>query len=117
MVLDEFSAADWVNPKSRAVLMGDFNATEDEPAIELASERLQDAFRACHASDPGYTWLRTNPLNRGWKNMPDRRLDYIFCPKGAKVRRAGVILDKGAPSFASDHYGVFAELEWPKKKK
>lgn len=116
MVLDEFSAADWVHPNSRAVLMGDFNATEDEPAIELACERLQDAFRVRHPSQPGYTWLRTNPMNRGWKNMPDRRLDYIFCPKGVKVRRAEVILNTPAPVFASDHFGLFAELEWGKRK-
>jgi endonuclease/exonuclease/phosphatase family metal-dependent hydrolase len=117
MVLDEFSAADWVSPNSRAVLMGDFNATEDEPAIELACERLQGAYRACHATDPGYTWIASNPMNRGWKNMPDRRLDYIFCPKRVRVVRADVILTQATPIFASDHYGVVAELEWRKNSR
>jgi endonuclease/exonuclease/phosphatase family metal-dependent hydrolase len=117
MVLDEFSAADWVNPKSRAILMGDFNATEDEPAIELACERLQDAYRMCHTGDDGYTWVRSNPYNKPWQKMPDRRLDYIFCPKGVKVDRADVILTRPGPVFASDHYGVFAELEWSEKKR
>lgn len=115
MVLDEFSAADWVSPRSRALLMGDFNATDDEPAIELACERLQDAYRALHPREPGYTWIRTNPMNKRWKDMPDRRLDYIFCPKKVKVRRADVILNKPAPIFASDHFGLFAELEWTMK--
>lgn len=116
MVLNEFSLAGWTKPNSRAVLMGDFNATDDEPAIELACERLQDAYRACHPSAPGYTWLRKNPMNRGWKNMPDRRLDYIFCPKGVRIRRAEVILREPAPIFASDHFALFAELEWGERK-
>lgn len=34
---------------------------DDEPAIELACERLQDAYRTCHPTAPGYTWLRNNP--------------------------------------------------------
>lgn len=117
MVLDEFSAADWLNPKSRALLMGDLNAAEDEPAIELARERLQDVYRAAHANGFGYTWVRSNPFNKPWQNMPDRRLDYIFCPKGVTVKRAEIILDQPAPIFASDHYGVFAELEWTEKKR
>jgi endonuclease/exonuclease/phosphatase family metal-dependent hydrolase len=117
MVLDEFSAADWVSPQAHSVLMGDFNATDDEPAIELTCERLQDAYRALHPKDPGYTWVRTNPMNQHWKDMSDRRLDYIFCPKGVKVRRAEVILDKPAPVFASDHFGLFVELEWTERRR
>jgi endonuclease/exonuclease/phosphatase family metal-dependent hydrolase len=117
MVLDEFSAADWVSPTARAVLMGDLNATEDEPAIELVCERLQDSYRSLHPDEPGYTWMRSNPMNRGWKNMPNRRLDYIFCPKDVKVRRAEVILNDPAPVFASDHFGLFAELEWMESRR
>lgn len=117
MVVDEFTINDWTDPNSRAVLMGDFNAMEYEPAIHLAAEKLKDAFRSIHESEPGYTWVRSNPLNRAWRNMPDRRMDYIFCPRNVKVRRAEVIFDGSNGSrIASDHFGLLAELEWPSPK-
>jgi hypothetical protein len=28
------------------------------------------------------------------------------------VNKSEIILDQAAPVFASDHFGVFAELEW-----
>ncbi len=113
MVIDEFSRNDWTDPNHRAVLLGDFNATDQEPAIHLANERLKDAFRALHPQDPGYTWVSRNPLNNGPKNMPDRRLDYIFCPRDVKVRRAEVVFNSTeGGSYASDHFGLLADLDW-----
>jgi endonuclease/exonuclease/phosphatase family metal-dependent hydrolase len=116
MIIDEFSSNDWMSPTSRAVLMGDFNATENEPAIHLASEKLTDAFRSLHPYDSGYTWLRENPVNRAWRNMPDRRLDYAFCPRAVKVHRADVVFHRrDGVGYASDHLGLLADLEWPSR--
>jgi endonuclease/exonuclease/phosphatase family metal-dependent hydrolase len=113
MVIDEFSSNEWTDPDSRALLVGDFNATEQEPAIHLANERLNDVFRTLHKNEPGYTWIGSNPLNRTWKNMPDRRLDYIFCPRNVHVRRAQIIFDgSNGSKCASDHFGLLADLEW-----
>jgi endonuclease/exonuclease/phosphatase family metal-dependent hydrolase len=117
MVIDEFSVNEWTTSDARAVLMGDFNAGEDEPCIHLARQKLKDCFRTAHPSEPGYTWLRSNPLNRKWKNMPDRRLDYIFCPQDVRIRRAVVVFNrKDGVGYASDHFAVLADLEWPRKR-
>ena len=117
MVIDEFSSNEWTDPSSRAILVGDFNATEDEPAIHLASERLKDAYRSLHTDEPGYTWVRRNPLVREFKNMPDRRLDYVFCPHAVRVRRAEVIFNRrDGIGYASDHLGLLVDLEWPSHK-
>jgi endonuclease/exonuclease/phosphatase family metal-dependent hydrolase len=117
MVIDEFSSNEWISPLPRALLVGDFNATEQEPAIHLANERLKDAFRAVRNDDPGYTWVRSNPMNVDWRNMPDRRLDYIYCPRDVKVLRAELIFDgSDGVSHASDHFGLLADLEWPAER-
>lgn len=114
MVVDEFSSNEWTSPLSRALLVGDFNATDQEPAIHLANERLKDVFRAVRKDDPGYTWSRTNPMNLDWRNMPDRRLDYIFCPRDVTVHRAELIFTgSDRARYASDHFGLLADLEWP----
>lgn len=110
LVLDDFVREHWVTPGERTVLTGDFNAVEDEPAILLLSERLQDTFRERHPGDPGYTWTKTNPLAGG--NAPDRRLDYIFCPQDVEIHRADVILNKPGTPYLSDHFAVYAELSW-----
>jgi endonuclease/exonuclease/phosphatase family metal-dependent hydrolase len=105
---------EWTNPVARALLVGDFNATEQEPAIHLANERLKDAFRAVRNDDPGYTWVRSNPMNGDWRNMPDRRLDYIFCPRDVKVLRAELLFNgSDGAKYASDHFGLLADLECP----
>lgn len=118
MVIDEFSTNEWTSPVARALLVGDFNATEQEPAIHLANERLKDVFRAVRRDDPGYTWVRSNPMNLDWRNMPDRRLDYIFCPRDVKVLRTELLFNGSDPaSYASDHFGLLADLEWPAEPK
>jgi endonuclease/exonuclease/phosphatase family metal-dependent hydrolase len=113
LLLEHYARSGWCEGDARAVLVGDFNATEGEPAIALAAERLRDAFRAKHPDAPGHTWLRANPLTGGTWDMPDRRLDYVFCAPTATVLDAAVVLDRPDPGYASDHFGVLAELEWP----
>lgn len=111
IVLNEFLCCGWTDPASRAILAGDFNATEDEPAILFAEEKLRDAFRARNPDVHGFTWSHDVPRNREW-NDPSRRLDYVFCPEGVPLRDARVVLDKPDPVFGSDHFGVLAEIDW-----
>jgi len=108
LVAGEFSRADWDKAGARAVLVGDFNAIEKEPAILLLSDCLTDAFRAFSPNDPGYTWVPENPYAGEWP-FPPRRLDYIFCSRGTQILAAEVVLQ--APPV-SDHFGLLAELEW-----
>jgi endonuclease/exonuclease/phosphatase family metal-dependent hydrolase len=113
VLLDYLSRCRWCGPAGRLILAGDLNATEDEPAIHLISERLKDAFRAAHPRDPGFTWVRQNPFARPIPpSVPDRRIDYLFCPRGARVASCRVVLDQPSPVYPSDHFGVFAELDF-----
>lgn len=114
LILDTFTPSQWEGRAAKTVLLGDFNATDDEPAIQLVCERLQDAYKACHPDEEGFTWTKDNPMTAGWSHVPDRRIDYIFCPKDVRVLHSDVILDRpSGKRYASDHYGLLAELEWP----
>lgn len=110
LILDDFARESADQPNQKTLLAGDFNAIEEEPAIQLVSERLQDVYRVQNPSEPGFTWTKTNPLAR--MDMPNRRLDYIFCPKGVEIAKADVILNQPGTPYLSDHFGVFAELFW-----
>jgi endonuclease/exonuclease/phosphatase family metal-dependent hydrolase len=95
------------------IVAGDLNASDEEPAIRLISRHLQDAFRLKHPHDPGFTWTNTNPWS-GRYHMPDRRLDYIFCPNEGmrlKISAANVALNSPNPVYPSDHFGLCADIE------
>lgn len=111
VILDELTRNRWNAPGARAVLAGDFNATEDEPVIARASGGMQDAWRAVHAKEPGHTWSTKIPYTEGF-DMPDRRLDYVFVPPGVRVLDAQIVLDRPAPVYPSDHFGLMVDLEW-----
>lgn len=114
LILDSFTPSQWTGADARAILLGDFNATEDEPAVQLANQRLKDAYRACHPKEPGYTWSRENPLTKDVAGLPSRRIDYIFCPHNVNVLRADVVFNEPDEEPLSDHYGLLADLEWEK---
>ncbi len=112
LVLDELARAECCAPGSRAVLLGDLNATDDEPCIELASQRLVDAWAAARPKEPGYTWVASNPHAHDFE-APDRRLDYAFVPRGVELAAVELVLEQGEPVQPSDHYGLLVELHWP----
>ncbi|MFC7304286.1 endonuclease/exonuclease/phosphatase family protein [Streptomyces monticola] len=115
------------------VMAGDFNAAPDSAGIRYLTGRQSLSGRSTHFHDvwevagtgPGYTWCADNPnatedidylvRQPGYH----RRFDYIFVgsphahPRAfARVRRAGLAFDKPVDGvWASDHYGVVADLE------
>jgi endonuclease/exonuclease/phosphatase family metal-dependent hydrolase len=97
---------------SRILLCGDFNATESEQAVQLLKEGFLDSFRVKNPDSPGLTWETANPLTVDATRLPDRRIDYIFVSRGARVLSSEVILSAPRPVFASDHFGVLSEVEW-----
>jgi endonuclease/exonuclease/phosphatase family metal-dependent hydrolase len=120
------------------ILCGDFNATPDSDEIRflrglstVASRRthFQDAWLRLHrepqAGDgpvEGITWSSENELTRPLRSLDiDRRIDYVFVTTRKKDGRGTVVDSKvvlteregeGAGAIcASDHYGVFAEIQ------
>jgi len=101
-----------------SVLMGDFNASEDVPALASLKRVFVDAFRTAHPDEPGFTDLQqTNAATA----TVSQRYDYIFVVPGARgpgaVLTSRVVLNAprryadGTMLWPSDHYGVLAELE------
>ncbi len=105
------------------ILAGDFNAEPDSTEIrfltglttlEGRSVYYQDAWRVAGGREPGWTWDNRNPYAHAVRE-PDRRIDYVFVgwrhdAKG-RVESARVICDRVlTKTFASDHFGVLAEI-------
>jgi endonuclease/exonuclease/phosphatase family metal-dependent hydrolase len=103
-----------------SILMGDFNAGEEAPSITGLVDRagLVDAFRVANPLAPGLTvWQRIEAET----STVFRRVDYVFVLPGtsltARVTASRVVLNApgrlgdGRPLWASDHYGVLADLE------
>ncbi len=110
------------------VLCGDLNAgpscdeirfLRGECSLNGMRAHYQDAYARIHPQKDGYTWSSDNELSRPLRSLDiDRRIDYVFVTTRRKdgrgtVTDAQVVLtqrdDKGL--CASDHYGVFAEVE------
>lgn len=95
------------------ILCGDFNDDPDSPAVRLVTGGggFHDVFADCHPGDPGFTWSLQNPYvdqatNRG------QRIDYIFAEGGLRPRDCSIVFDGNGLDFASDHFGVFCNLEF-----
>ena len=118
-----------------AVLLGDFNMTEDNPLMAHLIEegRLLDTYRIANPEKEGITWDGNNnentalsgmsPSNRGYLrsvygqmraeyDRKSRRIDYIFLNaafRSDQILESRVVLDKAVGGVrASDHYGVMA---------
>ena len=112
------------------VLAGDFDAVPDAASIRFWSGKqalngtsvcYRDAWESTHPGDPGHTFTPRNPLVAGGE-MPlelGRRIDYVF----VRCRDHGPTLDVSACArifdepvdgvWASDHFGVVADLTVP----
>ncbi|HEV2087001.1 MAG TPA: endonuclease/exonuclease/phosphatase family protein [Cryptosporangiaceae bacterium] len=112
------------------VLLGDFDAAPDAASVRFWTGRqslagtsvcYQDAWEAVHPEVPGHTFSPRNRLVRDGE-MPlerGRRIDYVMVrcgPHGPplEVTRCDLVFaDEVDGVWASDHFGVFAELQVP----
>jgi endonuclease/exonuclease/phosphatase family metal-dependent hydrolase len=113
-----------------AVVLGDFDATPDSASLQFWRGRrpaddvsvcYQDAWEYVHPDEPGFTFEVTNPLvvEGEVATAVSRKIDHILVRAGlhgpslhvADCRR---ILDRPVNGvWASDHYGVLADLAVP----
>lgn len=117
-------------PGLPVVLLGDLNADPDAASLRFltgkqslagTSVRYEDAWEAVHADEPGHTFSPRNPLVRAGQ-MPlerGRRIDHIMTRSGAHgplldVADCRLVFDDPMDGvWASDHFGVLAELRRP----
>jgi endonuclease/exonuclease/phosphatase family metal-dependent hydrolase len=122
-VLDELVRGYGRDSALPPILVGDLNAEPDASEIRFLaglatidghSTYYQDAWRV-RGDGPGFTWDNRNPYAAlGFE--PDRRLDYIFVG-GADahgrgwIERVALACDQPVDGiFASDHFGVVADI-------
>jgi endonuclease/exonuclease/phosphatase family metal-dependent hydrolase len=116
------------SPENPQILMGDFNARPDADEIRflkgqttLGGRRvaMQDAWESVHPLEPGWTWARANAGTAPLAFLGlDRRLDFVFVTQRRRDGRGAILdcrlaLDRpdGAGVFASDHFGVLADIQ------
>ncbi|MGI9239214.1 MAG: endonuclease/exonuclease/phosphatase family protein [Verrucomicrobiales bacterium] len=95
------------HPTEPVILMGDFNASKDNPAIQALSAVLHDSFAICHpqAEDSG-----TFHGFRGGK--AGKKIDHIFVLPKTRVTSAEILYFNEDGTFPSDHYPVRAALQF-----
>ncbi len=96
------------NYKDRpTIVMGDFNADQNEPPIRLLSEQLEDSFKILPIKDPIGTFSGFDTISE-----PSDRIDYIFT-KNIKIFDYKHI-NKKLPSglWPSDHLPIFISINF-----
>lgn len=86
------------------VVTGDLNAGPDSPAVRTFLENgLVDVFRKLGAD--GLTV-------HGYKDEPSARIDYILATPVLHARGAWTVREKPFGIYPSDHYPIYADLEF-----
>jgi endonuclease/exonuclease/phosphatase family metal-dependent hydrolase len=101
------------------IMMGDFNAGEDNPAIQKiyqcrsdskgspgSSKCFVDSFRVLYP-----TTGQVGTFN-AWKGIKDgQKIDYVFVSEHFRVRNAAIVDYNEDSRYPSDHFPVTATLE------
>jgi endonuclease/exonuclease/phosphatase family metal-dependent hydrolase len=113
------------------VLAGDFTSDPEAANVRFVAGRqsldgmsvcYRDAWESMHPGEPGETFTPDNPLVADW-DWPFRRLDYVFVRCGEhggptlEITACERIFDRAVGGvWASDHFGVYADLELPAQR-
>jgi endonuclease/exonuclease/phosphatase family metal-dependent hydrolase len=115
---------------AHAVVLGDFDATPEAASMQFwrglrsldgVSVCYQDAWETVHPHDPGHTFSSENPLVRAGEvaTALPRRIDHVLVRAGAhgptlQAVACDRVLDGPVDGvWASDHFGVVADLALP----
>ena len=114
------------------ILAGDFDAPPDAASIRFWTGRqslegvsvcYQDAWEVAHPGEAGHTFSPRNPLVTAGEMALERgrRIDYVMARCGVHGPRLDVagcelVFDQPVGGvWASDHFGVLADLEPPRR--
>jgi endonuclease/exonuclease/phosphatase family metal-dependent hydrolase len=98
-------------PQEPVIVMGDFNAGEQNPAMAAmrAGGVFLDTFRVKHPDEK--TVGTANSFDPG--RVTGEKIDYIFAPAGAEVMRAEIVRTARNGRVPSDHFPVVAHIRLP----
>jgi len=108
--------------------VGDFDADPDATSMRFWTGRhaldglnvcYRDAWASIHPDEPGHTFTPDNPHSADW-DWPFRRIDYILIRCGRHGGPTLAIVDCARTfdqphTSISDHYGLVADLELPRR--
>lgn len=98
---------EWTDDGSPWIVLGDLNATVDDPAVRrLLAAGLRDPLGRYAAGGPGAG------THHHWDGRTDwTRIDFVLVSPEWRVRSAAVIQDRVGGRLPSDHWPVLAALE------
>lgn len=103
LLLERISARD---PKAPAVVTGDFNAGETNPAARAMLAAFRDSFRVLH---PDATEVGTfNGFKPG--QISGDKIDFVFVEPGTEVLAADILRSSRDGRYPSDHFPVTARI-------
>jgi beta-glucosidase len=108
-VRDILSIIETRDDGTSSILAGDFNATVMAPELEPLLTRYFDAFGRAEKEADRITTLNPHYFDTEMQ----RRIDHVLAERGRfEILEARRVLDRpdGSATWASDHFGVFAEL-------
>ena len=96
------------DPKAPAVVTGDFNAGEDNPAAIAMRASFVDTFRALHpdAKEAG----TFNGFKPG--QTTGDKIDFVFAEPGTEVLDAAIVRGSRDGRYPSDHFPVTARVRF-----
>jgi endonuclease/exonuclease/phosphatase family metal-dependent hydrolase len=116
---------------THVVIAGDLTADPDAASVRFLTGRqslegmsvcYRDAWESMHPDECGETYTSANALLPDW-DWPSKRLDYVFVRCGLhggptlEVTTCERIFNKPVGGiWASDHFGVVADLELPEAR-
>jgi endonuclease/exonuclease/phosphatase family metal-dependent hydrolase len=119
------------NAPWHVIFAGDFTADPDHASVRFLTGRqsldgrsvsYRDAWQSIHPEESGATFTPANPIVADW-DWPMRRIDYVLVrcgPHGGPtlaIDRCEVVFDKPVDGvWASDHFGVVADLVIPPER-
>ena len=103
LLLDRVSARD---PKAPAVVTGDFNAGEANPAARAMLALFRDSFRVLH---PDVTDVGTFNGFKPGQTTGDK-IDFVFVEPGTEVLAADILRSSRDGRYPSDHFPVTARI-------
>jgi endonuclease/exonuclease/phosphatase family metal-dependent hydrolase len=97
------------DPKAPAVVTGDFNAGESNPAAAAMRASFRDSFRVLHPDAAeagtfnGFTFGQT----------AGEKIDFVFVEPGVEVLDASIVRTSRDGRYPSDHFPVTARIRFP----
>jgi endonuclease/exonuclease/phosphatase family metal-dependent hydrolase len=111
---------DWLegtDPSVVRVVVGDFNAHPDEPAVAtMVAAGYRSAFAEANGTEPAVTWPSGIQAEGMDTDGDPACLDYVWVWGDVRVAAARLEFDRPHPEdptlYPSDHIGISAHLEF-----